>query len=512
MSKYPYLSCLIAALSLKAVLVIALIISGVIGLGPDEAQYWTWSQELAFGYYSKPPGIAWQIAASAAAVGNSELGVRLGALLMGSLLSVAIYFLARACALSPLTCLWAGLAFALTPIGFGATFLAITDGGMILFWTLASVFVCSALQQNKPLPYRWIGLCILCGALFKWPIYTLWLWVAVAMIFMQDYRYKSLLQGVAISLLALLPTVVWNAESDWPTFRHVISTVVNPATANNAAVATATKGNIGEFIGSQMLLLSPIYAILLVGAFRALFARWRMLSPSLKWCAAVTIVSFGIYGSLSLFKKIQCNWVDLAYPTAIVLVCWYACEEMVKGRRWLAIAAVANVILLATAVSLPILSPHYPWAYKINPFKHNQGWQQLPQALAMGGYDADKHYLIADKYQTCSLLSFYGPKQQRAYFLNLQGIRKNQFSYWPGIPQEPKTVAFFVATEKAPQLQLRRQSAIENYTQQLSQYYSDVQWIGEFPLVQAPWDTLNGAWIFRCTGFKGAMPAESDLY
>ncbi|HWU81152.1 MAG TPA: 4-amino-4-deoxy-L-arabinose transferase, partial [Caulobacter sp.] len=30
-------------------------------LYPDEAQYWLWSRELAFGYFSKPPMIAWLI-------------------------------------------------------------------------------------------------------------------------------------------------------------------------------------------------------------------------------------------------------------------------------------------------------------------------------------------------------------------------------------------------------------------------------------------------------------------
>jgi len=29
----------------------------------DEAQYWFWSQNLDFGYYSKPPMIAWFIRA-----------------------------------------------------------------------------------------------------------------------------------------------------------------------------------------------------------------------------------------------------------------------------------------------------------------------------------------------------------------------------------------------------------------------------------------------------------------
>ena len=35
-------------------------------LYPDEAQYWLWSRTLAFGYYSKPPLIAWSIWASTA--------------------------------------------------------------------------------------------------------------------------------------------------------------------------------------------------------------------------------------------------------------------------------------------------------------------------------------------------------------------------------------------------------------------------------------------------------------
>src|SRR5436189_6292460 len=33
-------------------------------LTEDEAHYWEWSRHLDYGYYSKPPGIAWVIAAA----------------------------------------------------------------------------------------------------------------------------------------------------------------------------------------------------------------------------------------------------------------------------------------------------------------------------------------------------------------------------------------------------------------------------------------------------------------
>ena len=38
----------------------------------DEAQYWFWSEELAFGYYSKPPLIAWIIRAATEICGRAK--------------------------------------------------------------------------------------------------------------------------------------------------------------------------------------------------------------------------------------------------------------------------------------------------------------------------------------------------------------------------------------------------------------------------------------------------------
>ena len=47
----PLLIWLGALLALR----LAAIHAAKIDLVPDEAQYWSWSRELAFGYFSKPP-------------------------------------------------------------------------------------------------------------------------------------------------------------------------------------------------------------------------------------------------------------------------------------------------------------------------------------------------------------------------------------------------------------------------------------------------------------------------
>jgi 4-amino-4-deoxy-L-arabinose transferase-like glycosyltransferase len=46
-------------------------------LGPDEAQYWWWSRDVAWGYFSKPPLIAWLIALTTAVCGDTAFCVRL---------------------------------------------------------------------------------------------------------------------------------------------------------------------------------------------------------------------------------------------------------------------------------------------------------------------------------------------------------------------------------------------------------------------------------------------------
>ena len=48
-----------------------------IELSVDEAQYWHWSRNIDFGYFTKPPMIAWLIGFSTFIFGNEEWAVRL---------------------------------------------------------------------------------------------------------------------------------------------------------------------------------------------------------------------------------------------------------------------------------------------------------------------------------------------------------------------------------------------------------------------------------------------------
>ena len=53
------------------------VINTPLELSADEAQYWLWSKNLSWGYFSKPPLIAWLINLSNLIFGDYDFAVRL---------------------------------------------------------------------------------------------------------------------------------------------------------------------------------------------------------------------------------------------------------------------------------------------------------------------------------------------------------------------------------------------------------------------------------------------------
>jgi len=82
------------ALMLLAYL-LRLIYRGQIDLLPTEAYYWNYSRHLAFGYLDHPPMVALLIRAGTTAFGNTEFGVRSGALCSNLIAALFMFRLAR---------------------------------------------------------------------------------------------------------------------------------------------------------------------------------------------------------------------------------------------------------------------------------------------------------------------------------------------------------------------------------------------------------------------------------
>jgi 4-amino-4-deoxy-L-arabinose transferase-like glycosyltransferase len=483
---------LLLALLLKASLMVFFISLNYIGLGPDEAQYWTWSQKLDIGYYSKPPAIAWQIYLGCKMLGHCELGVRFFSVILSFLQAFSLFILAKKCGLKDLTAFFAGLSCALSPLGIFGSLLATTDGGLLLFWTLASIPLLSALKKNQPPNYLYTALALLVGALFKWPIYLFWLIVIFLKPFIKELQGKHLIRGIGLSFLGLLPSILWNIDHDFATFKHVLATITKIQDVKEASFLF--KGNPLDFLGAQAALFSPILFVLLLFSF---FKKGKE-PPQMRFCCLSTLLILAIYFALSFFKKIQGNWALFAYPLAFVYLSYFIFEKEKKYARLYQGGVMLSLALNLFALSIPLL----PLPYSLNPFRHNLGWYYLEQKLKNKIFS--NTFLLSDSYQMTSVLSFYNSEKKRALFLNIKGARKNQFSFWPTLFEEK---GYYLCAENTPHLQ---KFDVEKKTSELQNYFKEVCFIEEIPLVCVKGTIVKKGFLFECTNFLGTLPFEDS--
>src|SRR4029078_5300022 len=96
----------------------------------------TWSRELSFGYFSKPPMIAWVIRAASAVCGDGEVCIRASSPVLYTLASLMIYLSGRAL-FDTRVGFWSATVFATVPGVSYSSLLITTDVPLILFWTIA---------------------------------------------------------------------------------------------------------------------------------------------------------------------------------------------------------------------------------------------------------------------------------------------------------------------------------------------------------------------------------------
>lgn len=224
----------------------------------DEAQYWDWSRNLQWGYYSKPPLIAALIKAGTAVFGDSIIGVKLLPMLLYPATAVAMVGLARA--------LWPTSSGVRTGVVAGALFLSLpvvgtmglfasTDAPLLLCWTLAAWALWRAQVTNRL--QHWVLLGVACGlgtmskyTMAAFAITALWTLWAV-----HGPRRGLLRPGpwlaVGVALLIVSPNLMWNAENGFPTLQHTAELTTQSARDGGPLASL-------EFLLGQLLMLGPV--------------------------------------------------------------------------------------------------------------------------------------------------------------------------------------------------------------------------------------------------------------
>ena len=233
----PGPAILIALLvAITAVRIIALAVSNA-ELFFDEAQYWAWGQEPAFGYYTKPPLIAWIIGATTSLCGDTPFCVRLPSPLMHFATSLAIYALATKLH-SRRVAFWAALIYALMPgTSISATLMS-TDVPLLLFWAIGLLAIVHHVERPSLPAGVALGVAVGLGLNAKYAMVYLPLCYAVYAVVSPQARatlkHPGTWAALAIALLLIAPNLIWNAgapvrdlrahprqrELEWPLPEH----------------------------------------------------------------------------------------------------------------------------------------------------------------------------------------------------------------------------------------------------------------------------------------------------
>ncbi len=347
-----YLRLTVMALFGILLLRVSFLVSSPLNLYADEAQYWRWGETLEWGYYSKPPMIAWVIHSVTALFGHQEWGVRLAAPFLHTITASLLFLLGRSM-YGGRVGMFAALGYALMPAVTLSSAVISTDGVLLPFWAL-SLYCFWRLRSGEG---AWVSAALLgvglgVGFLSKYAMLYFPIGMALTLLLDKDTRrvlfsLKGLVSaGVGLAIFA--PHIFWNAAHDFKTVSHTVDNA-------NLGGDLINPGNALTFLVDQMGVFGPIsFLALFVGVFIMRSKELSVMGRD-RWLLCFILPVLIIILFQAVLSRANANWAATAYPAASVLVAAWLTRAQPNRVLWIIIAALTFVaLLLAPDVSLVV--------------------------------------------------------------------------------------------------------------------------------------------------------------
>ena len=478
--RHPHL-CAILLIAVATCARYQFVASGQLDLVQDEAQYWDWSRRLQLSYYSKGPLIAWIIRASTALLGDTELGVRFGAILGTFVVQLLLYGGVGILMQRPRLALITLFIVNTMPLFLVSGILMTTDNPLLVCW-LAALFCLHAAVVRPGAGWPWGGLALAMtfGILAK---YTMLGVAGIAVLhaailwrqgLLPEGHCKKLAMALSVGiLLGFLPIVVWNAQNDWASFRHVgrLAGVV-PAPGESPPFIRFDR--LPEYVGGQLGLVYPWWlAFMLYGGGVAAMCCLRRVDRSSQedqretaqaalFCAGFWPI-FLFFLLWSLHTRIYANWSGMGYASGVVLAAWGVDRLLEKYRTaidtWGGSALSAPIpwtrklLPVWAGISLVLVLALYMQesvsrvlSEELNPSIRLKGWEDLGRRvgeLRDSLPNPEKVFFFSDQYDVTAQLAFYVPGRPVAYCVDF-GRRLSQYDFWPDPSNLKRWDAVFV--------------------------------------------------------------------
>jgi len=384
----------------------ALLVSPL-GLHGDEAQYWAWSKDLKWGYFTKPPLIAWTIWVTTSLFGDAEWAVRLSSPVLHSITAFVI-FRTASFVFDNRTGFWAAAIYILMPALWLSSGIVSTDVPLLLCWALAmNGWLHLRVKPTWPCAIQ-LGVAVGFGLLAKYAMLFFLPALGLAFLFDKPSR-KGLntLKGYAagaITFLIFLPNILWNIEHDFATVTHTAENV------NMQEGIPFYPAELGSFWMDQLAVFGPVTFILYILALAAAL-KGKLDKPAL-WITLFGLSPLIVISLQALMSRANANWAVTTYVAGSILTAHFAVKFWPKAKRWL-VGGVGVQSVICFVLGMALLVPTWTEAAGLtNSVKRLRKWPETVKIIediyAQGHEGRDYDVLALDKRIIFYDLNYYG--------------------------------------------------------------------------------------------------------
>jgi hypothetical protein len=408
-----------------------------LGLMPEEAYYWGWSQRLELSYYDHPPLVAWLMWPFTTLLGSPTWVVRLPAVLSWLVGAVVGYQMAQriyggyAGVLALLV--WSSLP--IVQVGFH---IVTPDSPLIIFTWLTLWFAWRAVNESQPRLWLWSGVMGGLALLGKYPGVLVVGGVFFALLSCREGRAQlktawPWLAGI-LSLIVFLPVILWNAQHDWLSFAFQLGHGIKVKADKDLGML------LSAFIGGQVLVAMPwtLVAMLLATLSRG---KQEPLASGyshalLVWGFMLPLLVFGLAGLTDLSAP---NWPETAYAGGTVLLAGALNRWLRRGGEWRrgGVITVSLLFLFTVVLMNMIRFPQWINLFVADDYRpshstqlsQSYGWDRVGQELRQQLQGLPPACpILADSHTRAAMVGWL--LQQPARVDTPQQSRYSQYTVW----------------------------------------------------------------------------------
>lgn len=470
------------------VYLIRLMVTQLMGLMPQDAYYFFYSEEMALSYFDHPPMVAYMLRAFSLVLGTSVGAIKLTNLLVSAMALYGFYYLAQLLlskAKARKTVLFYGVSLLITIVSVNTT----PDVPLLFFWTWTLITLYQAFFEEKRWAWPLAGLLI--GLSFDSKYTALFLLFGVFVFLIASARHRRYLFSLELMMLVvcffigIAPVVIWNVENDLMSFRFQSS----ERASSIMAFQLQPKFFFGN-LGMQILLLLPP---LFVGALYVFYRQikkmiqgWRLPEEKTLFLMSFSVPLLGFFTAVSMVYWVKLNWMMPAYISLLIWLVPYLSNKLLSYQ--IGVAIFLHLLVFVQIVFYPVdVKSDDTW----------YGWEQLAeQTEQLKSSCSDCFIFSNDGYKTSALLNYY--LEEPVYGGNVIG----QPAFQLGVRYDDLNAlkgrdAYYIDSDKT----MRSNCENEHVAYELGQYFGQVELIDPIYVYDAKGKQRRKFCVYRCWNY-----------